>query len=458
MPSKLNPVTIVLRGVDRVTGTANKVATRLKAMQKPVRDLSRALSELNKQSGFSRVMDKATALGSSFARLARNALLAGSAIGVAAVAGMRRFISSADALDEAAAAAGVSVEKLQEVRFAGSFAGLGEAQVDKLMVRFSRTLGEVRRGTGALTNVLKKSNPELLKQFRAVKSVDEGFTLFMRTLDQIPDQRLRNVFAVAAAGTGAERLTLIADSYEMLTQKARDAGVIMDRQTVDQAVRAQAELQELGAVVQGLGIQIGGALLPVVLEITGKIREWINENRDLIKTKVPEFARELATQVREVSRWLFDVTPKAVAFVDSIGGLKTVLAGIAAVILGPVIASFVSLSAVLLTTPFGGVLIGLTAIGAAIAAIYLNWDRLKASFASVPDWVKGVWSGAISPTAAGAPEALDLMKTSFFGGGRQEVGGTVRLEISGAPVKNKGMESFGGLGLELLGPSLAGGF
>lgn len=466
MASKLSPVTLVLRGVDRITGTVNKVNARLTALQKPVRDLSRAFQKLDQNTGFTKVLGRIQGVGSSLAALARRAFFAGSALTFAAGAGMRRFISSADELDEAAAAAGVSVEKLQEIRFAGSFNGLGAGQVDKLLIRFSRTLGEAKRGTGALTAVLKKSNPELLKQFRTVKSTDEGFDLLIRTLQRIPDQRLRNVLAVAAAGRGAEKITLLADSFDVMADKARALGVVLDRETVDRAVQAQDALQELGFVGKGLGMIVASELLPVVLEVTKRISAWVNENRALIRTEVPKFARQVADGVAAIANFVAVSLPKVTAFIDKIGGLKTVLIAVAAVMAGPVINSLFALSAALLTTPFGWVVLGLGAIATTIALIIANWDTLMAKFDAVPPWMRTLatsLAGAV-PGLGGVGSAASLFDSArgglsgLFGGGggKTEVGGKIQLEISGAPVKSKGMESFGGINLELLGPAMVG--
>ena len=457
MSSKLSPVTIVLRGVDKVTGTVNKISTRMRALNKPVRDLSRAFSDLNKNSGFSKVMQKTQGVAASFAQLARRALFAGTALGVAAVAGMRRFISSADALDEAAQAAGISIERLQEVRFAAGRSGIGEGQIDQMMRKFSRTLGEVRRGTGALHGVLKKSNPELLKQFRAVQDTDEGLDLLMRTLRTIPNQALRNVLAVAAVGKGGERITLLADSYDELIDKARELGIVLDRQTVDQAVKAQDALENLGLIGKGLAMIVGSSLLPVVLDLTKRLTGWINANRDLIRAKVPEYAQRLATQITEIANWLSIAVPKMVSFIDQVGGLKTVLAALAAVIMGPVLASLFALSAALVTTPFGWVVLGLSAIATTIALIVRNWDTLMAKFDAVPAWMRNLALGGLGPIGSTLSVGGNLLDAgrSLFGGGKTDVGGQLDIRIHGAPASVTGLSANGPLDFNV-GTSMSG--
>ena len=387
MPSKLSPVTIVLRGVDKVTGTVNKVSARMRALNKPVRDLSRAFSDLNRNSGFSKVMQKTQGVAASFAQLGRRALFAGTAIGVVAVTAMRRFISHADNLQDAANAAGISVEKLQEVRFAAGRAGIGEAQADKMMTRLSRTLGEVRLGTGQFYQILKKSNPELLKQFRAVQNTDEAMDLLMHTVRDIPNTGLRNALTAAAVGRGGERLASLADSYDELIDKARELGLVLDRDTVAQGDKANDALDDLGKIATGLGFILGSGLLPVILELTEKITGWINENRELIKTKVAEYARNLAEQIRSIAAWIVDVTPKVISFVDAIGGLKTILAALAAVILGPALYSIFALSAALLTTPFGQVVLVISVLAAGIYWLTQNFGWLKEKAGEFFSWL-----------------------------------------------------------------------
>ena len=452
MASKLSPVTIVLRGVDKVTGTVNKISARLNAMNRPVRNLSRAFSDLSRNSGISKVATAVQGVGTSLARLARNALFAGSALAVMAATGMQRFISRADALDEAAQAAGISVERLQEVRFAAGRSGIGEGQIDQMMRKFSRSLGEVRRGTGALTGVLKKSNPELLKQFRAVQSTDEGLDLLMRTLRKIPNQALRNVLAVAAVGKGGERITLLADSYDELIQKARDLGIVMSRETVAKAVQAQDSLEDLGHVASGLGYSVASELLPSVIEIVGRITAWVEQNRELIRTELPKFVARVVDEVRQIAGWLSVAVPKVVSFVEQIGGLKTVLAALAVVILGPVVSSLFALSAALLTTPFGWVILGLTAIAATIAAIVANWDWLMEKFNSTPGWIR-VLAGALPGVGAllnAGGSVLDLARTATT-----DVGGKLDINITGAPAQVTNLKANGPMTLDV-GTAMAG--
>ena len=321
-----------------------------------------------------------------------------------------------------------------------------------MMRKFSRSLGEVRRGTGALTGVLKKSNPELLKQFRAVQSTDEGLDLLMRTLRKIPNQALRNVLAVAAVGKGGERITLLADSYDELIQKARDLGIVMSRETVAKAVQAQDSLEDLGHVASGLGYSVASELLPSVIEIVGRITAWVEQNRELIRTELPKFVARVVDEVRQIAGWLSVAVPKVVSFVEQIGGLKTVLAALAVVILGPVVSSLFALSAALLTTPFGWVILGLTAIAATIAAIVANWDWLMEKFNSTPGWIR-VLAGALPGVGAllnAGGSVLDLARTATT-----DVGGKLDINITGAPAQVTNLKANGPMTLDV-GTAMAG--
>ena len=100
--AKPRPVEIVLKGVDKITGPIQRINAQLSAMQKPVRDLSGAFSKVT----------------ANVSRLAFQVGAVGAALGFAAVTGMKKFVNEADALEEAATAAGVSIEALQELRYA----------------------------------------------------------------------------------------------------------------------------------------------------------------------------------------------------------------------------------------------------------------------------------------------------------------------------------------------------
>ena len=474
MGSKLNPVIIVLRGVDRVTGTVSKVSTRLRAMQKPVRDLSRAFSDLNKNSGFSKVMEKAQGVGTSLARLARNALFVGSALGVAAVAGMAKFIRSADSLDEAAASAGLTVEELQELRFAAERSGIPTEMLDQSMRKFAQALGLVRLKAGPLNTLLKKNAPALLAQFRAAKTTGEGFDILTRAAKGLTPQ-MRNVLVAAAFGKAGLRVGRMLDDVEELRQRARDLGIVLSEATVKQAVKAQDSLEDLGFVGKGLAMVFASELLPLVIELTQRITTWVESNRELIRTEIPKFAQRVAEQVREMATWLAVAIPKVVSFVDKIGGLKTVLAALAVFIMGPLLTSIFALSAAIIVSPFGWLLLVIAAVIGAVAALIIYWDDLTSAvgrfadkvrsipgfsqFGEAAPWATEAFSGRpslISPDGRDQRKQGDLSRFLPGSGVSAPPNGLIRLEASGFPFKLKEMKS-SGVDLEFLrGPLFAG--
>lgn len=390
MASKLNPVTIVLRGVDRVTGTVSKVSTRLKAMQAPVRGLSKAFSELNKNSGFSKVMDKAQGVGTSFARLARNALFAGSALGFAAVAGMKKFVSSADQLDEAANAAGVTVEKLQELRFAAARAGVPAEKLDSMLRRFSVSLGQAKLGTGSLTTTLKKNAPALLKQLKAAKSTGEAFDLFMDAADRAKDPAIRNALLSAGFGKTGSALGPVLGTIVALGQEAHETGNVMSSETVAAAVELADASERVESRVTGLAMVFASELLPPLLKIVKKVEEWMKANQELLKAKVIDFAHQVAEGVQQLAGWLVDVVPKVIEFVDNIGGMKAVLASLALVITGPLIASIVALSVALVATPFGWVILAISTLILGVAALAFYWDEITGAVGRFANKVRSI--------------------------------------------------------------------
>jgi hypothetical protein len=125
--------------------------------------------------------------------------------------------------------------------------------------------------------------------------------------------------------------------------------------------------------------------------------------------------------------------------------------------MGPVLASLFALSAALVTTPFGWVVLGLSAIATTIALIVQNWDTLMAKFDAVPAWMRNLALGGISSLSSALSVGGNLLDAGrgLFGGGKTDVGGQLDIRIHGAPASVTGLSANGPMDLNV-GTSMSG--
>ncbi len=391
MAGKPSPVEIVLKGVDKVTGPIAKINAKLTRLQRPARDL---------QGAFSKV-------GASAARLAFQVGAVGTALGFAAVNGMRKFVNEADALEEAATAAGVSIEALQELRYAASFGGVDEGTLDSALQKFSVGLGKAKAGMGGFATSLGKTAPALLKQMKAASSTGEALDLFLDAAERAKDPSLRNALLNAGFGRGGVALAPMLEGLKEARRDAHETNNVLSIETVRAAAKTADEFERAGKRAKGLSNVFFAELLPNVLELVKRFNKWTIANRELVATRVAEFARNISDGVS----WLADNLPGAVKWVQEMvewcGGWKTVLIGLAAVKLGPLIGSLWGLAAALAVNPIGQIVLALAAIATTITLIVQNWDTLMAKFDAIPTWVRDLATGGFAGIVPGVGPAVN---------------------------------------------------
>jgi hypothetical protein len=279
-------VAAVFSAVDKVTAPVNR-------MQNSVLKFSRR-AEAGLRS-VDKAMGKIT--GSMTKGITRIAKWGGAAAaaGVAmTVVAMNKAADRADNLAKTTARLKFPIEAFQEWQFVAQQSGMDTAIFDKGLEKFTRTIGEAKVGTGALTTMLKKSNPELLKQLGRTENSADAFDIFVQAMRETTDQSVKLAMAQAAFGRAGAKFVNVADTsadaVAALRKEQRENGII----TAEQAAAAEAYNDALNSLKQSFTGVLQGALLPMMPAATHYIRllrQWIVENKALIQGKFLEFVR-----------------------------------------------------------------------------------------------------------------------------------------------------------------------
>jgi len=211
---------------------------------------------------------------------------------------------------------------------------------------------------------------------------------------------------------------------------------------------------QFNLALQGSQNIIGRELLPVLTELMTSLGSFIRENAPNIKAMAQEFGGWLktngpiiGTQIRDMAKSLVEMGKAAWPFIESVGGVKAVLVGIAAVAFAPAIAAVVSLGAsivmalpavVSLTTGLWGmagaaaggsaallpiigtvavVAAGVVALGFAVKHVVDNWDTyawaLNEAWTATTGFISNMGS-AIGEWVNNTTMAIADMGTSIY--------------------------------------------
>ncbi len=237
------------------------------------------------------LVDKGFAgLGRSVALLTRNlGLLTGVGLagGIAGMGGRTdAALQNADALEDTAEKLGLSVERLQELRFAAQETGVPIGTLDTALQRFTRRLGEAAQGKGELTDVLEQYNIQLTdSRGRTRETVDVLGDLAEAVRGAESQQEALRVAFKAFDSEGAALVTLLRQGREGIDRfgkQAHDLGIVLDRDTVSSLAETNKELERLNKQIEANRARIAANITPIrlwgtafVANVTDKIREAI---------------------------------------------------------------------------------------------------------------------------------------------------------------------------------------
>lgn len=428
---------LVIGAVDRFTAPFRKLNEAVNRNTQGFRRLGSAVSQLGQETGISKLTGGVQQLGASvmrvgdgfaataqrFTRLGGMLSLALGAAGGGIAALVTESAAAGRETERMSARAGVSAESFQRLAYAARTSGtdadafadvladLGEKAVDAAtgnedLQKTFRALGvNVRTVDGNM----RKSDALLADVADAFARMEDGPVKTAIALQLLSDEGARLIPLLNQGSTGLQKLG----------GEAARLGLVLNGQALKQSEAFAGGLEQLKATLKGLGFTVGQDLVPVLLPLIERLREWAAVNRELIAAKIRQwvesFAERLPELVRagervlsglgDMFRWLGRVS-------DALGGADRMLAVVAAVLSGPLLSAlagaataFISLGAAILTTPVGWIIAAVAGIGAGIYALVKHWDEFVAAVRHSPlrllfepliaivETLKGEWNG-----------------------------------------------------------------
>ncbi|MTK12707.1 MAG: hypothetical protein F8N39_11660 [Clostridiaceae bacterium] len=474
-----NSFQFVISAVDKATATVRKVNQSVGKMTRPIGQVQAAVAALSKETGLDRV---AKGLG-SVGRAAVNVggKITGLAAPMAAIIGVGSIAAVAALATEwgklgaeigrTSATLGVSVDQLQALRGAARLTGVSSDSLTGGLKSLGDTMQDALYGRNQ--EALVMMNRLGLRMKTTESGAVDSAAAFGDLAEAISRIKNPQVQGLVARTFGLEAaLPLLRKGragVKELEDQMRDAGAIMTGPAVVAAASFQRSMGLLNLSIDGVRLAIGTALIPIIQPLIDGTREWLSANRELIATRVSEFAKGLAEALRTIDWDAVKAGAKSVlentkSVVDWMGGWKNAAIAVAVVMNGAlvssvlnlgtalirlsvavipaVVRSVVALGMALMATPVGWVTAALAVVAGAAYWIYENWavisvwwsklwvtvtrslggawktiqdtvtsmsdaviNSFKSSWDEFSDYWKGIWQGVIDTVK----EAADLL-------------------------------------------------
>ncbi len=209
--------------------------------------------------------------------------------------------STSKAGDEAAKTSrrlGLTAESLQELKFAAGREGIDAESFVSGMETMNVAVGKLHAGTGRLLPYLKKVSPEFASQLKHAKTNEQAFNVLSKVIGKLKTPLDKAAVAqLAFGGSGNKMLNLISkgpDGIAALREEARKYGGVMSNEAAEGAENFNDAQENMEFAITGVKNVIGSALMPVIQKLMERLTDWISNNKDLLRTKVAEYAKKFS--------------------------------------------------------------------------------------------------------------------------------------------------------------------
>lgn len=399
------PLGISIEAIDNATAKTRAIAGDIERSFAPITKFRASLKGLSEATGLPRLrsdlVDAGDAVGNLGRAFQRTFFLVG---GIAAAAGgatlaiVKGFADAGDSALKAAEKLGVPIEALQELRYAADLDNIAVDDLDGSLLKLTRNIGLAARGQKTalvpfdrLSISIFNQNGELRNSIDILGDVADRFGRLDTPIKKV-------ALAQELFGKSGAKLIPLLDhgraGLSELAAEARALGVVLSKEDAEAGDDFGDSLSRVGFAAKGVRNTIGRELLPVVLDLANEFRAWITDNLPRIRELAKEFARQLPGAIASTRKTLVElwegsepvrkVLGKIYELLGPTGSAFAILGGIATITLVPAIyatvTAFSALSAALLTTPAGWVVLGLGGVAAALLAVKGNADDATKSY------------------------------------------------------------------------------
>lgn len=246
-----------------------------------------------------------------------------------------RQIAFVDRLGKISDTVGLSTDLIQKFGFAAEIAGVSFDQSSVALRRFSRRLGEAKKGVGELRPALREIG---LKdaEIRAMSAEQALFALADGIADTEDESKRLALAFKAFDSEGAELVNTLRNGSEGLREMFREfqeLGILLDRSSIKQVEELQDSLTKLQAVGTGAANALLISLAPALTELVEGFAEAITKEAkarggfqkfgQYLKEEFLTILQKIVRTVAALYNIMFDLTMLVINTAKGFGFFRT---------------------------------------------------------------------------------------------------------------------------------------
>ena len=305
-----NNFQIVISATDKATATVRKINDAMGRLTRPFQEVGKSFKSLGTELGLPKLAKGLGTVTRGATEAARG--IAGIVAPMAAITGIGT-ISGIVALADGWAKVGRNVVysaqnigtgtgQLQAYEGAAKLVGIANGVMTQSLDTLGNTMEDALFGRNQQALMLFNRLGVGIKKTStgAVDAVGQ-FKALAGAIYNIKNAQQQNLVAGQFGLSGL--LPLIRqgpEAMDKLMAKARGLGLVLDGPALQAATDYANSLDAIKASGEGLRNSIGNALIPAVKPLVDQLTTWISNNRELVASKIGEWARDFAAWVKSI--------------------------------------------------------------------------------------------------------------------------------------------------------------
>ena len=298
--------------------------------------------------------------GKSMQKVGAGFAAVGGAITAAFGVAVKSLANAADVADDTAKRTGLTVEAVQELGYVAKMTGSNLATVEVALRTMQKGLTDSGAESAAFTSALETLGLSLA-ELRAMNPQAQ-FDALSQAIAGVADPSQRAGLAMTVFGrAGTALLPMLAegaDGIAKLKDEAHKYGYVMSQEVAEAGSNFNDNLDRLKGSLGGLAQQVVAGLLPTLnslvkcaADVVAGIKEWINNNPNLVSTLAHVAASVGA--VLTVFGALVAACGSWIALAPAVGAAWTIATG-----------------------PIGITIMAIAGVVAGIVSLWKNWDKV----------------------------------------------------------------------------------
>lgn len=238
-------------------------------------------------------------------------------------------VTLADDLLTQSSVTGLSTDALQEY---GYMAGLVDTDVSTItgsLTKLTKSMDSATSGTGASYEAFQQLGIDVTNADGSLRDANEVFAEAIGKLGEMENGTERDALSMNIFGKSAKELNPLIDAgseaLEEYRKQAHEMGYVIDNETLQSLGGVDDNMEILKNTFDTAKRQIATALMPVVVDITGKFVEWA---QSVDWKKVGETIGKVIDGIGKAIEWLIPIIEDVIDWVGkAIGTIKDLFTG-----------------------------------------------------------------------------------------------------------------------------------